>query len=105
MGRSHRPYGFPHGWLSSRNSDRRRDHKEVSPSLTILLLVCLILVAPSFAHSLEGRIVNSKTGEGIAGMKITIARSDATFPVTSSADGRFSLDNLNDGFYTASYLT
>jgi hypothetical protein len=64
-----------------------------------------MVAASSFAQSLEGRIVNSKTGEGIAGMKITIARSDAIYPVTSGPDGRFSLDNLSDGSYTARYVT
>jgi Carboxypeptidase regulatory-like domain len=71
-----------------------------------MAILCLILAAAlAQAQSVEGRVVNSKTNEGIAGIKITIAKSDASYPVTTADDGRFSLDNLQDGSYTATYFT
>jgi 5-hydroxyisourate hydrolase-like protein (transthyretin family) len=77
-------------------------------------LVMWILASAAFAgQTVNGRVISSKTGAGIGGVKVKLFRvsgdvlpqsSDIRAPVaTTDSQGRFRIDSVQDGIYTARY--
>ena len=66
---------------------------------SIFLLFLFISVA-SFAGTIKGKVLDSKTGEPITGAVVTIAKTN--YKTVSGLDGSFVFKNLPDGDYTIS---
>jgi hypothetical protein len=71
------------------------------------LMAMLVLSAVStLAQAVEGRVVNSATGEGIAAIEVRIHKGATVVSTLSTdANGRFTVHDLTDGDYTATYAT
>jgi hypothetical protein len=60
----------------------------------------------TLAQAVEGHVVNSVTGEGIAAMEVRIHQGATVVSTLSTdANGRFMVHDLTDGDYTATYAT
>jgi hypothetical protein len=69
-------------------------------------LVCFLTlgIACAVAQTVEGTVINSATGEGLGGVKVTILLAGATvYTHTTDAKGRFRIENVADGSYMARY--
>ena len=62
--------------------------------------------ACAYAQTVEGSVVNSLTGEGIAGVEVELQQSfKKVYAATSDARGQFRIDEMKDGAYTAHYIS
>src|SRR5215831_977974 len=83
-------------------------------------LLCLLVLASACASGqrIEGMVADSVTGNGIPGMKVEIVPVNGTaaaprmvdlvertalYSATTDAQGRFRIDDVQDGFYFARY--
>lgn len=73
------------------------------PRAATLVSTIALAAACAAAQTVEGRVINSATGQGIPGVKVYIAQSELLCTLTTDASGRFSQDKLKDGSYTARY--
>jgi hypothetical protein len=70
----------------------------------ILMLAAGVLAAPAAAQIVQGSVVNSITGAGLAGVKVELFYSgDLAYTTTSDTKGRLLFDHVMDGAYTAQY--
>jgi len=70
-------------------------------NVTKLLCVITLTAASVVAQTVEGTVINSVTGDGISGVKVTIQAGTTVYTPTTDAKGRFALDNVPDGSYLA----
>jgi Carboxypeptidase regulatory-like domain len=69
-----------------------------------LVYVLMLWSACAAAQTVEGNVVNSVTGRGIAGVKVNLSwANDTHYSATTDAQGHFLFDNVRDGVYTVSY--
>jgi hypothetical protein len=69
--------------------------------LTALSLFCLV---PLIAASIEGRVTNSVTGEGVPGTKVRVLdRHSYVFETVTDSTGLYRLTGLTDGDYRAEF--
>jgi hypothetical protein len=72
--------------------------------LCALMLLAGAPLGPAVAQTVEGNVVNSVTGNGIAGVKVELFWSgDLAYSTTTDAQGHFLFDHVQDGAYTAGY--
>jgi 5-hydroxyisourate hydrolase-like protein (transthyretin family) len=71
-----------------------------------LFYALLLCSACSVAQPVEGNVLNSVTGRGIAGVKVTLSRANYTFySSTTDTQGHFLFEQVQDGSYTVSYAS
>jgi hypothetical protein len=76
----------------------------MSGVMTKLLATAALYAATSLAQGVEGSIVNSVTGQGIAGLEVTILKGVAVlFTRYTDTRGQFVVNELSDGEYAAAY--
>src|SRR5258708_6091554 len=69
-----------------------------------LLYILMLWSASAVAQTVEGNVVNSVTGGGIAGVKVNLSWSNDTYySATKDAQGHFLFERVQDGVYTISY--
>ena len=69
-----------------------------------LVYVLMLWSACAAAQTVEGNVVNSVTGRGIAGVKVSLSRAnDSFYSATTDTQGHFLFDQVQDGPYTVSY--
>jgi hypothetical protein len=69
------------------------------------ILTAWILTAAAFAAQVvEGRVVNTVTGNGIPDVSVEmLAMGQTAYRATTGAAGRFRIEAIQDGSYTALY--
>ncbi len=77
--------------------------KPLRPVLCLILLLSILSVAGfgQSTGSVQGRVTDAKTGEGLPGVNIHIQGS--SFGTTSNLDGYYQLSGLSPGEYTLSF--
>jgi protocatechuate 3,4-dioxygenase beta subunit len=69
-----------------------------------ILLLATFLTAVAFGATVDGRVVNSFTGEGVPGVAVTLMRDDASvYRATTDDQGRFRILDVEAGTYTPIY--
>ena len=64
----------------------------------------LLWSACAAAQTVEGNVVSSVTGRGIAGAKVSLSRGNYTFySATTDTQGHWLFEQVQDGAYTVSY--
>jgi Carboxypeptidase regulatory-like domain len=69
-----------------------------------LVSLLILATAGAFAQVVEGTVLNSVTGNGIAGVKVELQGSGKTaYTLTTDATGHFRAEDVPDGSYTVRY--
>jgi hypothetical protein len=69
--------------------------------LRMLLAISVSAVCAMAAQVVEGRVISSATGVGIAGAMVRLRAGEAHYSTRSDAQGNFRLDGVEDGAYDA----
>jgi 5-hydroxyisourate hydrolase-like protein (transthyretin family) len=63
-----------------------------------------MLAMAAFGATVDGHVVNSVTGAGIAGITVSLMRQEhIAYSATTDGQGRFRVEDVNEGAYTATY--
>jgi hypothetical protein len=69
-----------------------------------LLLGAWIVASTAFGATVDGQAVNSVTGDGIMAVTVTLMQQEhIAYTATTDGHGRFQIDGVRDGVYTARY--
>lgn len=73
--------------------------------MRVLLAVCLFASTAVAARTVEGRVTNAATGAGVAGVRVRLmpAAEGERYDATTDAEGRFRIEDVQDGAYRARY--
>ena len=69
-----------------------------------MLLLATVCTAAAFSATVDGRVVNSFTGEGVPGVTVSLAKAGATaYSAVTDDQGRFRIADVPEGTYTPTY--
>jgi hypothetical protein len=72
--------------------------------LRATLALCVLPMAAAAAQVVDGRVINASTGTGIPGVDIILGGGgNGLYRATTDAEGRFRIEEVEDGTYTALY--
>jgi uncharacterized GH25 family protein len=72
--------------------------------LRVIFAAWIGTAAALLAQTVEGRVVNSATGAGIAGVDVNLVQGGITaYSATTDSQGRFRIEAVKDGTYIAHY--
>jgi hypothetical protein len=81
----------------------------VTKRFRLLVLLAAVSLGPAAAQTVEGTVVNSNTGIGLAGVGVNLEQvtngAYSVYTGRSDAQGHFSVDNVQDGLYRVRYAT
>jgi Carboxypeptidase regulatory-like domain len=64
----------------------------------------LLCAASDIAQTVEGNVINSRTGAGISGVKVAIVQAEKSlYSATTDTQGHFRIDDVMDGEYSAKF--
>jgi hypothetical protein len=69
----------------------------------VVLTIWMLAIA-AFGATVDGHVVNAFTGAGIAGITVSLIQQEhVAYNSTTDTQGRFRIDDVKDGAYTATY--
>jgi hypothetical protein len=72
--------------------------------LRVILIACLLAAGVFAAQTVDGHVVNSVTGIGVAGVAVNLIRDDkVAYSAATDLHGHFRIDKVEAGSYIATY--
>ena len=72
--------------------------------LRIVLTACILTAGALAAQTVEGRVTNTATGDGIPDVSVgLLGMGQTAYRATTDATGRFRIEGVKDGSYTPFY--
>ena len=69
----------------------------------LLYFLWAALVTCTYGQTVEGTVINSVTGAGIGGAKVTLQQGTLAYAATTDAAGHFLVEDVKDGAYSVRY--